>query len=508
MAQLKTMAVDEIDWIALRNKFEKPNFKYNIEDEGDWFSFIHGDTDISKYVYFYFIPVDKTEVSFSAVYQRKEVTNSLIQTLSNNAFDYKYNMYMCPACLKGKTRESDNAWNTEVIVLDLDYYDTKYKNLSPYELLKHIDFKGAYPSGVACSGKGVYLIYKLANKQVLGTSKAAAMMETVKKALIEHFKDYGCDSRCKDPTHIFRMIGTRHFKDGLERQSYIMEQNEKTYDILELLEIFEQPIPKRVLKKIEPPKVTTPNTRPNSQAAFVSTNSYRFYNLAIDRLDDLQRLLEIRKYDLGTGSKDDKTSCRNEFLFMIALHSFYSMNDAITTWNLIEYFNSQLTSPLDLKDIDVIVNSANDNNEKRLQCQELAEQLKAKIKAGEAVSKADKEKTFKFYRYKNSTIVKNLFITDEESKEMKQLMTDTVKKERKAERDRIYYANNKQKKKDYYEQRTKESKLSKRQQMKQELESVAIMMIDGLTMEQMAERLNCSVSKIKQLKRKVKELNQ
>ena len=499
MGQLKTATVkkDEFDWKALRYKFEKPNLKYMLEDEADWFGLIHGETDDNRFIPFLFIPVERTENdrTITLSYKKKDITNSLIQSLVNNAYDLKYNMYMSPTCLFSPERKAENAWNTNTIILDLDYYNTEYKDLNPYELISKMNFKGAYPSIIASSGNGVYLVYKLSEKQALGTAAAAGLMNTVKNALIENFAEFGCDSKCSDPARVFRMIGTRNFKKDTVKQSYIIEQNKKTYDIMELLEVFEKPVPQRVIKKTVEPIEKTINTKQNGFGAVVATNYYRFFKLAEDRLEDLAKLFELRGGDFGTGEKDDKTSCRNEFLFMVAVHSFYAMSDIITTWNLVELYNSKLTSPLELADIDVIVNSANDNNEERLKCQELAEQLKRRIQCGEKVSKAETEKTHKYYRYKNSTICKNLFITNEEGQYMKQLLTDVVKKDRKDARNKAYYAKQQQQK-----------KANKEDKNEKELIAVSIMINQGLTIKQMAEKLNCSESKIKQLKKKVKDL--
>ena len=106
------IARDEFDYTALRRKFEKSNRKYIVEDEVDWFKFVHDKTPDNKFIPFLFIPCEKTETdrTITISVQKKNINADLIQTFSNNAFDYRYNMYMSPTCLFVPKRDSDNVW--------------------------------------------------------------------------------------------------------------------------------------------------------------------------------------------------------------------------------------------------------------------------------------------------------------------------------------------------------------------------------------------------------------
>lgn len=483
----------DFDFKAFAMKLKKPNHKYELEDEAEWFEFLHSETEPDKFIPFMFIPSDGNMRTITLSYRKKEITNEVLQTLSNNAYELKMNMYMSPASLFSYKRNSENAWAAYSIVLDLDYYETEYKDLTPGELLEKIDFGGCKPSMIACSGNGVYLVYKLSTVQKLGTPAAAALMRKVKEAMIAHFDKWGADSRCKDAARVFTAIGSRKFKNDTVKPSYIIDKNEKTYDILELLEAFEIAKPQRVLKTVPKPVKTTANTKSTPSAAFVPTSGYRFLNLAEDRLDDFERLLEMRGGYFGEGEKNE-ASCRNSFLHLVAVHCFYAMKDAITVWNTVEYFNSKLTAPLTNEDIDRIVSSANDNNENRVKCEEAAEALRVRLKAGETITKAEVDATKKFYRYKNTTIIDLLYVSEEESRSMKQLVCETVKRERRAAYDAKRYEKEKQ-----------DRAIAKEEKQDSELLRVSMMMNDHMTNEEMAQVMGCSVGKIKRLKKQVKE---
>lgn len=481
----------EVDYKPIWTKIQKPNYKYDIEDEWEWFQFLHEDSEPTKCVQFAFIDKAGTFIPFSI--QVKNVTTELLQSMSNNAYDLGYNMYISPAITRNYSRQTDTAWSSNCIILDLDYYKLEeYKHLSPAEFVKQIDYGEYEPSMTACSGRGVYLVYKLSQKQALGTNKAVASMQQAKDALIKYFAKYNCDNQCRDVTHVFRAIGSRHLKKDAVRETYIISKNNKKYTIKALFDSYSETVPDRVFVKTEQPKIYTPNTKPVTAGHFAVYTKNRPLILAEERIEDLYKLMDLREGHFGIG--EDEESCRNHFLHLVAIHLFYMMKSEAEVWNEVELLNSKLSKPLPLCDLRATVKRAMLNNEKRGECKKIEEALIARAKTGEYISKEEQKKAYQFYRYKNTTIIALLGVTDEEARHMKQLVTTTVKKERRAEYDAKRYETEKQER--------AEAKTTKQDG---ELALVSAMMNNNLTNEQIAEQLGCSIRKVQRLKKQIKE---
>ena len=78
MAQVNTSLTNNFDFYALRARFQKPNKKYIVEDEVEWFNFVHDKTPDDKFIPFLFIPREKSETdrTITISYKKKDINNA------------------------------------------------------------------------------------------------------------------------------------------------------------------------------------------------------------------------------------------------------------------------------------------------------------------------------------------------------------------------------------------------------------------------------------------------
>lgn len=464
----------QIDYDKLNKKFLKCNDEWPATDSINWFHILHDKTPDDRYVVFRLAPGLSDGEEFQISLLKSEITDSVIQNIVNNAIKYNYNLYMTVSSFYKRKRTSENACSTNTVVIDLDYYKKpEYENLSPKDFVKMIDYKGfSKPSCVAVSGKGIYLVWKLEDNVWLSSGQADAMIKQLKRNINVFFAKYNTDFSCMDNSRVVRLVGSNHYKDGVRRKSYIIEHTDKEYNIKSLLKYFgDENVPKtEFIKPVMPDfDKRTKNTRQVPSHAFVPDIDTHWKNVAETRVEDLLKLAEIRDYDFGTGSKYYESS-RNNFLHLIATYYFYCKKEATEVFNLVEYVNSQLTSPLKLSEIQNIVNSANKNNINRI------------------------SGTGNFYKYSPNKIIEMLNISIEEQRQLQKIHDDELRKVDKENYNR-----------EYYKKKSEKRKQDKAEAIERELTWAAQLMKEGLTIKQMADEMGCGVTKIKELRKKVRE---
>ena len=471
MGQFNTSTARKFDWVAHRAKFEKTNISFDDFEENDvvdWFNLLHNNTEDNKYIPFLFLPVNATDTerTLDVSYKKSEITPELLKSLCNNAADHGYNLYMSNSALFNPKRNDKNAYSCDTIIIDLDYYHTEYKNLFLYDFLDKIDFKGfPKPTATVTSGNGVYLIWKLRNNVALSVNSANGMIRRLKYKIIDLLEEYGADACCVNSSRVFRLIGSRNFKDGAIKESYIIKNNNVVHDIQALQEYFGIEQAPYVPKK--PKQIKSPNAKPTPSVVFVKSNSSRFSCLSEDRVSDLMKLAELRDYNFGAGNKN---SIRNEYLFILAVHLFYCYHSETEVFNTLDLINSNFEYKLENKELEDIVKSAKRNDNERAEGKD-------------------------HYKYKNKTICKKLSITEEEQAHMKQLITPYIRKQRQDDRNEKNNA-----------KRSEERKQKKEEKENTEILRMNCLLNDNVPLTEIAKIMEISYSKAKVLKKKVQEI--
>lgn len=349
--------------------------------------------------YYYGYDINKITVQdvYDLLYAKGESLHYSLSTYSG--YKRSYNSAVC-----------NSGWT-----IDLDYYKTEYKHLSPQELVDKMKADGAFdmlePSYIIYSGNGVYLVYLIKNINVNINQNDMNQVNidrrrSIIKALIDNLAKYGADTKCHDLTRINKMVGTVNFKTGINteiinfnkvlttslkrrtlghtynnfvKKGYITETSIKAEKVKTLKLTKEA-------KTIKREKSKTGKLREFKNFAIRTNNEVKIINpfvLNLDRLSDLEKLLEIRNNKLG------EQHLRNIFLHL------YSV-----------YFNK-------ITDKETVINTIGDINNRFDESIENIDYLRNQI------SKDDFD-----YHYKNESIIKLLEITDEEMISLKTIISD------------------------------------------------------------------------------------
>jgi len=151
-------------------------------------------------------------------HQRGYRVQNLDQAI-NEIFQTKMeNVYCSTSVHNSNKRTEETAVQLPAIILDLDYYKTKFKDLSFEDIIQKLTKKYfekgliPYPNAVTSSGGGAYLIwwfkYTPLNEGIL-TKRRVVM-----KILYEMLKDFGADAKSLDAAHVFRIPSTINVKGG------------------------------------------------------------------------------------------------------------------------------------------------------------------------------------------------------------------------------------------------------------------------------------------------------
>ena len=292
------------------------------------------------------------------------------------------------------------------LYIDLDFYKVTGLNQEQivWQLEKDVFGKIIpYPTWLIDSGNGLYYILKLdKNIKIRDNVFNFELLQKWNKCmnfLFESLKDYGADRRALDVSRIFRIPGTKNFKNGQVRNVEIIENYGNTIDLEEFIEIW---LPDETVKEIEQidkqKKVNKKKTVENAKT---------FRSLNYNRMLDITKLVKIRNGDCA--------GYRNNMLHMYA------------------YFHL-LANSGSLPKLKHEINIINNLFIKK----ETEGQLRAVIKTCYNAYKDWKkgERIFingkwcrKGYNYKNETIIELLEISEEEQKQLNTIKSKRVVKE-------------------------------------------------------------------------------
>lgn len=312
---------------------------------------------------------------FTGIFQKAYKKNDLFKGVKN-FFDTEFNtdLYMSMNTFYKPERTKENLRYLNSLYIDLDYYKM---NLNRQEVLSKLEdeyFNKSIPvpSMIVDSGRGLYLIWLI--EQV--PSKVVSLWSAMQHYLYDKLKSLGADRQALDPSRILRVIGSYNTKSNTNVK--LLRFEFVRYTLKKLKEMY---LPK-VTKKLETKK-----------KAFKGkiVKFFNIYSLYKARIDDLEKLAELRGYDLEG---------KRELILFIYRYYNEILEGKERALELTYEFNNKFIKPLSLSE----------------------------------VRSSTKSNYIGKYNYRNSTLVELLDISKDEMEFLSSMVTEEVKYERNNER--------------------------------------------------------------------------
>ncbi|EGT2232666.1 TPA: hypothetical protein ACG3IZ_003840 [Clostridioides difficile] len=341
--------------------------------------------------------------------------------------DNKVNVYISHNTFYKPQRRIENIKELNAIFIDIDCYNTNYtKEAVRYFIEKDLNGIIPNPTMLVDSGRGLYYVLKLEPVP----SKALPLWYAIQRYIYNQLKEFGADAKALDPTRVLRATGTINSKTQTEVK--IIDYDGYTYTLKEIQENYLPELKEKKQKsKGRPKKVIS------------LFNEYSLYHA---RLNDLIKICELRNYDME--------GCREVTLFLYRYFTCCFMEDEGQALECTLELNKQFVKPL--KENEVVKHT----------------------KSAETAYKVKK------YKFKNSTLIDLLGITEEEQKYLKSIIGKNEK----------YIRNNMRRQ----ENRRNENGLTKKQQELLDLKKELLKLKEkGLSNRSIAKQLNISESKVR-----------
>lgn len=324
--------------------------------------------------------------------------------------------------------------------IDLDVYNTKFTKEQVLMNLEADYFNKSIPRPniIVDSGRGFYLIWLINSVP----SKALPLWKAVEEYLYSVLKAFGADRQALDPTRLLRVPGSINSKSNSVVK--VLEEYDYIYDIREIQNEF---LPE--LDENRPKKKGRP-----TKTVFI----HRERSLYYARLKDIIKLCELREYDL-----------RGHRELILFLYRYYACS-----------FSGDPQKSLE---------DALELNRMFIQPLRETEVIRATRSAEKVYLNKNKE-----YRYKNTTIIELLDITEQEEMHMTTIISNKEYKRR----DREYQRNK------YKEKLKLEGKLTEKEKIAQRRVKIKDLLAEGLSQKEIYISLNISkrtcINDIKYLK--------
>nr|WP_181726081.1 replication protein [Planococcus sp. (in: firmicutes)]QJS06172.1 replication protein [Planococcus sp. (in: firmicutes)] len=159
-------------------------------------------------------------------YRVQQLDEMILDLMTTDRTDF----YISTNVHSERKRSEETISSVPALVLDIDYYNTPFKNLDFEDFLKLLDDevfekeKIPRPNCFVSSGAGVYLVWFLKYTPCVALAKRNVMM----KILYEMMKKYGADPKTLDGSHVFRFPGTYSGKNAQKVPVKAFLQNETT----------------------------------------------------------------------------------------------------------------------------------------------------------------------------------------------------------------------------------------------------------------------------------------
>lgn len=360
------------------------------------------------------------------------------QDLIEQEFD-KNNVYVSLNTFYSTYRRIEYLKELKAQFIDLDIYKTKFTKKQILMNLEENYFNKSIPRPnlIVDSGRGLYLIWLINSVP----SKALPLWKAIEEYLYSVLKPFGADRQALDPTRVLRVPGSINSKSNSVVK--ILDEYDYIYDLREIQNEFLPELDERVKKKRGRPKKTV----------FI----HRERSLYYARIQDIIKICELRNYDLK--------GHRELILFLYRYYLCYFLEDPKKALQDVLELNSMFIPPLSEKEV---------------------------VRATRSAEKVYLDKN-KDYKYKNSTLIDLLEISEDEEKHMTTIISDKEYKRR----------NNEYNKKKYKEKLKEEGKLTKKEQINIQREKIKALLQQGFKQKDIAIQLDIPSRTIE---RRVKEL--
>lgn len=392
------------------------------------------------------------------------ITRSVISKDGYTQWHYKYaelkdldltgeNIYITLNTFYKPCRRLEYIKELNALFIDLDTYNTKFNKEQILMDLEQNYFnkKVPIPNYVIDSGRGMYLIWLINSVP----SKALPLWKAVQEYLYSQLECFGADRKALDATRILRVPGSINSK--AKTVVGILDEYDYVYDLREIQHEFLPELKPKEKKRGRPRKIN-----------FV----YRERSLYYARIQDITKLCELREYSLK--------GKRELILFLYRYYLCVFTEDVQKALEDVLELNNMFTPPLG-------------DNEVR--------------KATRSAERVYIDKV-KEYKYKNSTLIELLEITEDEERYMTTIISNKEYRRRKKLRDSEYQRKvyDSQKAKEKYQEKLKsQGKLPKRVEVLERRKKIKDLLGQGLSRKDIYTFLNISLKTYKRDIRYLKE---
>ncbi|MFB9757557.1 AsnC family protein [Ectobacillus funiculus] len=331
--------------------------------------------------------------------------NDIPDMLKYAARNKKEDMYLSLNAFEYGSREAGKLKQIRNLGVDIDCHSLSItphealEKLQSYILIGHIP----NPNLVIFSGRGLQILFSIANG---AAPQVAYLAQYITVQYISKLKDIGADPRACDLPRVLRFPGTTNTKNNAAVKVEIWRQLEYS-----LQELYEFCTPLEQARK-------RGKQRKGNVAVFIDkVGAKTLYSLNAARVNDLQRLVEIRNGDL--------TGCRNTFIYIYSFTVCLFLKSRGDTEDFIQPTIGQIYSTTDKQmkksEINATIKSA---------CNDATEFMES-FSANEFSMRGLSRTLIK--PMKNDTVIDKLHITEAEMKAMRTIIGATVKRERNTE---------------------------------------------------------------------------
>jgi len=344
------------------------------------------------------------------------------------------NMFMSYNTCKKHERTKPNVCALSAIVMDLDIRNVGMNKAGALFLLPELldDENIPKPTAVVDSGNGLYLLWKLERtkeadeeeteaqkgqkEQVVNNPAMVRLYEKITKKLQKKLESMGADPQSCDVLHLFRMPGTINTKWRQRNEVTVLRLNpDQIYD----LDYFAT----EILDELPKIRKKAPKTKKKASIQRL----YNPYTLAVARAKDLERLAQMREYELD--------GHRHSFLHVYAVQL---MQSGVEDYEKkLSDMNALLTRPIHENEVQALIKTLNQKAENGARIIKAIEAAKKPTdKPMSAVEKAQEIS----YAYHNSKIIKNLGIDEAEQASMRTIIGSAERHKRNRLRKETDYA--------------------------------------------------------------------
>lgn len=288
------------------------------------------------------------------------------------------NVYISQNTFYKPQRRIETLRQLRACYIDLDCYNTKYSKEDVIYFLEEDYFNRKIPRSnlIIDSGRGLYLIWIIEPVPY----KALPLWRAIQKYLYDQIKEFGADRKAIDPTRVLRLVGSINSKTGTQ---------------VKIIDSFDYIYTLREIQKEYLPELTDKKKKGRPKKIVSLYNEYSLYHA---RILDIIKLCELRNWDLK--------GYREIILFLYRYWTCCFKEDPEEALNDVLELNNRFKEPLTIKEV-----------------------LRDTKSAEKAYKSADKE-----YKYKNSTLIELLNITEEEQRHLKSIIGTKEKYRRNNER--------------------------------------------------------------------------